>query len=200
MVTKLGRIPVTFALAAGLMMAAPACAPYGGGLEGVTLPRGRSAVVQGEVRSIDNRRNQITIREGYGRSYTMSYDNKTRVIDGHRRYSINALDRGDRVRVWIAYDRRGTPRVERLEVRDGVRDGRVATPRVQRLDGTIGWLDSRRNSFTLERGRNNRVVVRVPSRLQRDDLRRMERLRRGDRVSIDVREVDRGAVELIRFR
>lgn len=207
MVTKLGRIPVTFALAAGLMLSAPACAPHGHGLEGVTVPRGRSTVVTGEVRSIDHRRNHMTIREGYGRSYTLSYDNKTRVIDGNRRYSINALDRGEQVRVWVAYDRRGTPWIERVEVRDNVRgrrddsrDRRVATPRVQRLDGTISWLDSRRNSFTLEHGRNNRVVVRIPSRLQRDDARRIERLRRGDRVSIDVREIDRGTVELIRFR
>lgn len=61
-------------------------------------------------------------------------------------------------------------------------------------------LDTRRNAFTLEHGRKSRIVVRVPSRLQRDDARRVQRLRKGDRVSIYVREIGRGTVELIRFR
>jgi hypothetical protein len=199
MVTKPGRVSVAFALAAGLMLTTPACALPGGGLGGVG-PVGRTSQLQGEVRSVDNRRNQITVREGFGRTHTLRYDNRTRVIDGRRQYSINALDRGDQVRIWVAYDRRGIPWVERLEVRNGMRDHRVATPRVERLDGTVGRLDNRRNFFTLERGRTQTIMVRVPNRLQRDDARRLERLRRGDRVRIDVRALDRNTVELIRFR
>lgn len=202
MVAKLlGRTPVMIALAVGLMLTAPACAPHERGLEGVTVPRGRSTVIQGEVRSVDHRRNHIIVRESYGRRFSISYDKKTRVVDGGRRYSINALDRGDQVRVWISYDRRGTPWVERIEIRDsGSRDRRVATPRLQILSGSVIRMDSRRNTFTLEHGRKNRIVVRVPSRLQRDDARRVERLRRGDRISIYVREINRDTVELIRFR
>lgn len=206
MVTKPGRLSIAFALAVGLMLVAPACVTHGGGLEGVTVPRGRSTQIHGEVRSIDNRRNQLTIREGYGRTYTLRYDNRTRAIDGRRSYSINALDRGDLVRVWISYDRRGTPWVDRLEVRDGNRygrddrDRRVIIPRVERLDGTVGRLDSRRTFFTLERGRTQAITVRVPARLQRDDARRLDRLRRGDRVRIEARELGRNTFELIRFR
>ncbi len=203
MVTLPRRIPIAFAfaLAAGLMLTAPACAPRGGGsLEGVMVPRGRNAVIHGEVRSIDRRRSYLEVREGHGRTRSIRYDNRTKVINGRRQYSISALDRGDRVRVWIAYDRRGTPRVDRVEVRESVRDRRVATPRVERLDGAVGRLDPRRHFFTLERGRTQSVMVRVPSRLQRDDARRIERLRRGDRVRIEVRALDRNTVELIRFR
>jgi len=202
MATKLmRRVPFLSALVVGVVLAAPACASHGRDLEGVTVSRGRNAVIQGEVRSVDHRRSYITIRERYGRSYQISYDRKTRVIDGKRRYSINALDRGDRVRVWISYDRRGTPWVKRIEVHDvGSRDRRVATPRLQILSGSVIRLDTRRNAFTLEHGRKSRIVVRVPSRLQRDDARRVQRLRKGDRVSIYVREIGRGTVELIRFR
>jgi hypothetical protein len=200
MVTLPRRIPIAFALATGLMLTAPACAPHGGGLEGVMVPRGRGAVIQGEVHSIDRRRNYLALREGPGRTRSVRYDNRTRVTDGRRQYSISALNRGDRVRVWIAHDRRGTPWVDRVELRESVRDRRVAIPRIERLDGTVGRLDSRRNFFTLERGRTHAVVVRVPSRLQRDDARRIDRLRRGDRVRIDVRPLDRSTVELIRFR
>jgi hypothetical protein len=206
MVTRPGRISLAFGLAAGLMLVAPACSVHGGGLEGVTVPRGRSAQVQGEVRSVDNRRNQLTIREGFGRTHTLRYDNRTRVIDGRRSYSINALGRGAMVRAWISYDRRGTPWVDRLEVRDGGhygrddRDRRVVIPRIERLDGTVGRLDSRRAYFTLEWGRNQAVTVRVPARLPRDDARRLDRLRRGDRVRIEARELNRNTFELVRFR
>jgi|GEM_PF-2795553 len=202
MVTKLlGRGPVLSALVLGLTLAAPACASHGYGSEVVTVPRGRTTVIQGEVRSIDHRRNYITIRESHGRSHHISYDHKTRVIDGKRRFSVNALDRGDRVKVWIAYDRRGTPWVERIELRDDRSHGhRASKPRVLILEGTIAKLDNRGHTFILEYGRKSRIVVRIPSRLQRDDARRVERLRRGERVVIYVREIDRDAVELIRFR
>jgi hypothetical protein len=181
------------------MLTAPACAPFGG-LEGVSAPRGRGAVIQGEVRSIDRRRNYLEIREGLGRSRSVRYDNRTRVVDGRRQYSVNALDRGDRVRIWIAYDRRGAPWVDRIERYSSTVDRRVAIPRMERLDGVVGQLDSRRNYFTITRNRYQSVIVRVPNRLQRDDARRMQRLRRGDRVRVDVRPLDRNTVELIRFR
>jgi hypothetical protein len=203
MVMKPGRISVAMALAAGLLLAVPACAAHGGGpgSGGVLLPRGRASQVQGEVRSIDHRRKQLTIREGFGRTYTLNYDNRARAIDGRRSYSINALDRGALVRVWISYDRRGTPWVDRLEVRDNMRDSRVAYPRVERLDGTVGSLDSRRNYFTLQEGRGRAaVVVRVPDRLPREELRRFDRIRRGDRVRIEARDLGRNTFELIRFR
>jgi hypothetical protein len=200
MVTKPGRFSIAFALAAGLMLTAPACASLGGGLEGVTVPRGRDARISGQVHSLDRRRNQIMVREGFGRTHTLRYDNRTRVLDGRRQYAVSALDRGDQVRVWVTYDRRGTPWVERLEVRESARNRSIATPRVERLDGRVARLDTRRNFFTLEQGRNQTVMVRVPSRLQRDDARRLERLRRGDRVRVDVRALDRNTVELIRFR
>lgn len=198
---------LAFALAAGLMLVAPACSVHGGGLEGVTVPRGRSAQIIGEVRSVDNRRNRLTIRESYGRTHTLRYHNRTRVVDGRRSYSINALDRGNLVRVWVSYDRSGTPWVDRLEVRDGGRYGRndrgrtvIIAPRVERLDGTVGRLDSRRTYFTLQRGRTQVITVRVPARLPRDDARRLDRLRRGDRVRIEARELNRNTFELVRFR
>lgn len=200
MVTKPGRIAVSIALATGLMLTAPACAPGGGWLEGVSAPRGRGTVVSGEVRSIDRRRNYLEIREHYGRSRSIRFDNRTRVIDGRRRYSINALGRGDLVRVWVSYDRRGTPWVNRIEVYSNSRDRRVAIPRVERINGVVGRLDARRDYFTIERNRYETVIVRVPNRLPRDDSRRLQRLRRGDRVSVDVRPLARNTVELIRFR
>lgn len=202
MVTKLARtVPLSVMLAAGLMLSLPACASsHGRGWDDYGGNRGRSGVIDGEVRSVDQRRGRITIREYRGRSHELHFDNRTRVQDGRRRYSINALSRGDRVRVRVTYDRRGTPWVDRIEVRDGRQDRRASSRRVIRIDGRIAWIDSRRRSFTIEQGRSGRITVMVPGRIDRGDSRRLERLRKGDRVRIEARELSRGSVELIRFR
>jgi hypothetical protein len=70
---------------------------------------------------------------------------------------------------------------------------------VVRLDGTVSAVDARRGTFTVEQGRT-RHTVQVPARLGRDDARRYDRLRRGDRVRAEVRPLPRGGYELVRFR
>jgi hypothetical protein len=201
MVTKPGSVPVALALAVGLLMAAPACAPNSSGLEGVVIPRGRGEVVYGEIRDVDARGGRLRLREDRGRDLTVRYDNRTRVVYGSRQFSPSALERGDVVQVRVSYDRGGAAWAERVEVRESVRDRRTASSRrVERLDGTVGRLDFRRGYFTVEQPRSRTVVVRVPSRLDRDDARRFERLRPGDRVRVEVRPLDRDAAELVRFR
>jgi translation initiation factor IF-1 len=201
MVTKPGSVAVALALAVGLLVVAPACAPHSSGLEGVVVPRGRSEVVYGEIRSVDARSRRIQLRGDRGRDRTVRYDNRTRVVYGSRQFSPSALERGDVVQVRLSYDRGGTAWAERVEVRESVRDRRVvASRRVERVEGTVRRLDLRRGYFTVEPKRARPVVVRVPSRLDRNDARRFERLRPGDRVKVDVRPIDRDAAELVRFR
>ena len=164
-------------------------------------PTASSRVVVGEVRSVDTRRNLIQVRDQRGGNVVARYDSRTRVMYGPVRSSVSVLDRGDRVRMEVRYDRRGTLRAERVDViRDYARRGPVAIGSVQRISGVVRHVDTRRGYFTLDQGRSGDVRVLVPSRLSRDDARRFDRLRRGDRVRVDVRYLGRNQAELVRFR
>jgi hypothetical protein len=183
----------------GLLLTAPACAHVGGVLTG------RPDDLYGEVRSLDTRRGYLQIREDYGRDFTVRYDGRTRVVYGSRSYPVSSLHRGDLVRVRVAYDRYRQPWAERIEVRRDVRDGGSwrdggAAARVARLDGIVRQVDYRRGWFVVERGRYDAVRVLVGRYARSEDVRRFERLRRGQRVRVEVRTSFMGEAELIRFR
>ena len=76
---------------------------------------------------------------------------------------------------------------------------RVPCYRVERLDGRVGEVNLRQGYFTVEQGRE-RVAVRIPNGLDRNELRKVERLRRGDRVDVDVRTISGDEAELVRVR
>lgn len=200
MIPKLERLPMVLALAAVLPLAAPACAPWGGYPGEVVLPSARVSYVSGEVRSVDARRHRIQLREYNGRTRNLSYDGRTHVVYRSRRYPVTALERGDRVQVRVVHGRGGNAWAERIEVRSSVRDSRVVIGRVERIDGVVGRVDRRNGYFTLDRTRWGGIRVQVPGRIRREDERRFERLRRGDRVRVEVRAIGRDRFELVRFR
>jgi hypothetical protein len=195
-----GRLPVILALTAGLLLA-PACAPLGA-MDGVVLGGGgrNSSFVEGEVRSVDARRSRMELRDHRNRGYTVHFDRRTQVIYRQRQYPVQALERGDVVRVRLVRDRNGALWADRVDVWQSVRERGVAYGRTERVSGTVSRVDHRRGHFTMQSGRNQVLVVHVPSRLTREDARRFERLRRGDRVRVEIRPVGRGAAEFVRFR
>jgi translation initiation factor IF-1 len=79
------------------------------------------------------------------------------------------------------------------------RDRRDVAGRIERLDGRVTSVDQRRGYFAMSDGRQN-VLVHVSGRLSNNDARRFDRLRRGDRVRVEVRYAGRGQAELVRFR
>jgi hypothetical protein len=193
------RLPVLVVLGGGLI-AAGGCSPLGA-LDGVVLgPGDRHSVVDGQVRSVDLRRSRLEIRDQWNRGQTLRIDRSTRVVYRQRDYPISALERGDVVRVRVARDRNGSLWADRIDVRESVRDRGGSYGRVERVTGTVAHVDSRRGFFTLDAGRNQTLVVYVPSRVSRDDERRFQRLRRGNRVRVEVVPVGRGTAELVRFR
>lgn len=176
--------------------AAAACGAVGVG--DVVVP-GRSTL-SGEVRSVDTRRNSINIRQDRGREQRVRYDSRTRLYAGQRQYPVSALNRGDRVYMQVSHDRSGTTWADRIELRSTSRPRASASGRVERVDGRVRSIDHRRGHFTIERNRANTVIY-MPARARSADLRRFDRLRRGDRVRADVRYTGRGnQAELVRFR
>jgi hypothetical protein len=194
----LGAAPATALLA--LLLVLPSCASMGSVIGG-----GRPDDLYGEVRSVDSRRGYLQLRVDYGRDYTVRYDGRTRVVYGSRDYSVSSLRRGDPVRVRVEYDRYNEPWAERIELRRDVRlerarDDRVIRARTERWDGVVRDVDVRRGWFVLDRNRGSDARVHVNRATRRDDIRRFERLRRGQRVDVEVRTSIWGQADLIRFR
>ena len=197
---------------------AVACAPLESlGRTGDVFGGGDS--LYGEVRSVDTRRGRIQVREQNGRDQTVRYDNRARVVYQNREYPVSSLERGDVVRMRVEYDRNDTAWVDRIEVRSSARRtdrrdrdddryddrddrnrGDVWGSRVERLEGRVQAIDARRGYFTVTDDRS-RVLVYMPRNARREDVRRFERLRRGERVRVEVRSRGRGdQAELVRFR
>jgi len=178
-----------------LLLTAPACASMG------SVLGGRPDDVYGEVRSLDTRRGRLQVREDYGRDYTVRYDSRTRVVNGGRTYPVSSLRRGDLVRVRVEYDRYDEPWADRIELRRDARDDRDRVGvGVQRWNGLVRQVDYRSGWFVMDRNRSGNVRVFVGRNARREDIRRFERMRRGDRVRVEVRTSYLGQAELIRFR
>jgi hypothetical protein len=196
-----GRLGV-LAVVGGGMVFLGSCSPLGLA-EAVVLGApgaGDHSVVEGQIRSVDLRRSRVEVRDHRDRGRTLHIDRATRVVYRNQQYPVSALERGDVVRVRVVRDRSGTQWADRIDVRESARERGGSYARAERLSGTVGTVDGRRGYFTLSPGRNQTLVVYVPARLSRDDERRFERLRRGDRVRVDVVPLGRGTAELVRFR
>jgi hypothetical protein len=194
-------------------MSVSACAQMGtlGGLGDVI---GGGSSVYGEVRSVDARRGRIQVREQHGRDQTVRFDNRTRVVYQNREYPVSSLERGDQVQMRVEYDRNNAAWTDHIEVRSSARrtdrrddrddrDNRRGTwgSRVERLDGRVQGVDVRRGYFTMTQDRGERVLVYMPRNARREDIRRFERLRRGQHVRAEVRSSGRrDQAELVRFR
>jgi hypothetical protein len=161
---------------------------------------GQSDVVDGEIWSVDTRGSRIDVRSTRGNTVTMRYDRNTRVIYEQREYDPTALEQGDRVRALTSRDRNGTLWADRVDVLSSVRDDETGqVGQVERIDGTFGRYDPNRDYFTIVVDRET-LYVDVPRDVRDEDLTRLERLRSGDRVRLDVRVVGRDEMELVRFR
>jgi hypothetical protein len=196
------------------LLAFPGCAPFGDTVWGSRLPSARSRVIDGEVWTVDGRRGRLQLRSGWGRTSTVNVDRATRVVYRQRSYPVQSLERGDVVRVWLEVDGRGDAWADRVEVRQSVRerydrrgyddrygydDGRYQG-RVERVEGRVGQVNLRERYFTIEQGLNRFLAVYVGNGFERDAYRRLEGLRRGDRVRVDVRLISGNEADLVRFR
>jgi hypothetical protein len=192
--------PGAAAVGALLLMTAASCSPLDAMMGDVGVPNSRASLVTGEVRSLDDRRGRLAVRDDRGRNHTVRYDHRTRVGGDQRIRSASQLRRGDYVRMQVVYDRNGTAWANRIDVRNSTNSRGTLSGRVERIDGTVGSVDTRRGTFTIQQSRTGIARVHLSNRTSRDDRRRFDRLRRGERVRAEVRALGRNEFELVRFR
>ena len=166
-------------------------------LERAIYEPGRSDVVDGEIWSIDPRSSRIDVRADRGGAVTLHYDRTTRVFYQQREYDPSALEPGDQVRALTTRDRNGTLWADRVDVLSSARDD--GSVRIQRIEGVFDRSEPRRGYFTVVVGRET-LFVYVPRSIEAADVRRLDRLRSGERVRLEVRVIGRGELELVRFR
>jgi hypothetical protein len=196
------RFPIRTLLAAALLVVAgtaTSCAPYGtlGDVLGGDV---RARSVTGEVRHVDTRRHTIEVRTREGRQTRVAYDRGTSVDYRGRRYPVTALERGDYVTLHVRTDRHGRGYVDRVVVRESVRDRGHARHAVHRLEGSVTRIDDRRGTFTVRTRDRRTVAVTLPRDATRRTYVRFQNLRRGDHVRFEGVVIARDRYELRAFR
>lgn len=170
--------------------------PGGGGIYG-------NRVVRGEIRSIDARRQEISIASGWLGTERIRYDGRTQVIYRQRRLSVHDLGRGDYIRIQVDNRRRDRPVANRIQV-ESIADrrygGRSGNVRLERFDGRVTRVSTRDWTFDIEPSRGRTLRVVMPNNVDRKTADRIRRLRRGERVKIEGYLVDNRTVRLQRFR
>ncbi len=224
MVRSVVRIALGVVLVAGA-----ACAPgmMEEVLGDVVYPGGGAygSDLRGEVRHVDTRSRRIEVRAREGRGVTAYYDGRTRVEYRGRGYGVSSLERGDEVSMRLRRDRGRSLYADYIYVTESARDrggwgrddrgrdgdwdrrrddrdrrDRDAWRASGRLYGTVSSIDERRWRFEVRGDRGERVLVTVPSDINRNTTDRFRRLRRGDRVDLSVRPLGDDRAELRRFR
>lgn len=172
---------------------------------------GMGSRLSGEVRRVDHRRQTIQLSGWQGGGEELRYDARTRVSYGRRSYRVSALERGDEVSVSVQRGRHGDLYARHIVVERSVRergsdrhrdrrgdweDGaevRLLEGRVEQVDHRAGWLE-------LAPHRGRRIMVVVPARAGKKEIREFRRLRRGNYVRLEAELLGRERAELVRFR
>lgn len=162
--------------------------------------------VVGEVERLDTRNSEIYVRPEKGRTGIVSYNADTRVIDRGREHPVTYLKTGDFVAMQIKKDARGNPYTNLIRIRESGRNrtlGSAGSPqtgsRVQTLDGTVERVDEQRGLFEVRDRDGRQVTVYLPYNAPRTDVDRLQRLRVGDRVSVQGQFVGQDRFELEAF-
>jgi hypothetical protein len=155
----------------------------------------------GEVRYVDARERQIEVRTDAGRTRSVRYDGRTRVIYRHKEYEVSNLEPGDYVAMRTSEDRSGRLYADLVTVRESAQDrsGYSRRDRLDRFEGTVENIDERRGRFEVRDRRNRLVIVTLPYNAPRSVSDRFYRLRRGDYVRVEGRFISEDRFELESF-
>ena len=156
----------------------------------------------GEVQFVDDRSREIEIRSDSGRRSVLRFDNNTQVIYRQRTYPVTNLERGDYVAARVQQDRDGRMLTTSISVRETAQDrgmGASVGNRLERTEGRVENIDARRGTFEIRDQRNRVVVISVAFNAPRTVTDRFNRLRNGDYVRIEGRQVNSDRFDLENF-
>lgn len=172
----------------------------GAGLPGSQQQQG---AVEGEVRQVDQRSQQISIQTRDGRTGQVRYDNRTEVVYRQQRHPVSALEPGDVVSLQVQQDARGNLYTSRIDVLQSVQErggaGGTSGGQLQVFEGRVGQIDYQRGAFVLQSQYGGSVTVTLPYNPDSSTTDRFRRLRTGDQVRLEGQQVNQGRVELSRF-
>jgi ribosomal protein S1 len=180
--------------------------PIGDILGGVLSPSGQqgNGAVNGEIRYVDTRSQQVGLRTDDGRSGDVRFDDRTRVIYQQREYPVTALEQGDYVSMRVQQTQQGELYTDQIYVQRNARDQTGSTGGYDpygsgsTVQGSVTAVDSNRGWFEL-RSQYGTMLVTLPYAPSAADRDRFARLRTGDSVRAQVRQVSDTRYELVRF-
>lgn len=204
--TKLSQITGRSAVIVGALTLATACSQLGG-LGSVLGGMGQqqASQVSGTVQGVDTRSQQIVLQATNGQQVALLFDQQTQVTYQNRSYSVNNLERGDRITARIQQTQNGGYYTDLVQVDQSVQtsNGEVypngSSTSVQSLYGTVRQVDRQNGVFSLDVGNYNTLTVSLPYNPSRSDSDRFQALRPGDTVRFYGVYLNNSRVELRRF-
>lgn len=161
-----------------------------------------------EVERVDTSSRQIHLRPDNGRNRVVEYSTDARALYRGREYSIDQLERGDKVSMQLRRDSRGNVYTDLIRVQESVQDryqsrrgdASPGSGMIQTLDGRVEQVDFQRRSFGIrEQQSRERIIVALPANAQRSDVDRFRALRDGDYIRVEGRFLARDRFELETF-
>lgn len=167
---------------------------FGGGQQ-------QTSMVSGTIVGLDMRNQQIGLRQSNGRTVGIAYDQNTQVVYNNQSYSVGNLENGDQVTLRIQPTQNGGYYTDLVQVDQsvsGVQSSRTPS-RLQSIFGTVRQVDQNNAQFVIDSNNGARLVVVLPSNVNRADYNRFQNLRPGDTVQFYGLYLNNDRVELRQF-
>ncbi len=203
MLWKAGTMAALIAATAGCSQLGPIGDVLGTVLTPAGQQGGGASQIQAQIRTVDTRSQAIQVTTSDGRTGSVYFDNRTRVVYQQREYPVTALEAGDVVVMRLQQDQGGRAYTDLIEVTRSVQEsgsgGVYSNGNIMRMEGTVGQVDVQRGIFEL-RDRNGRsTLVTMPYNAGNNERYRFERLRSGDFIRLEGRYTTNDRFELYRF-
>ncbi len=166
--------------------------------------------VQGVVRGVDTRNQQISLQLSNGQTVGLGYDQQTQVVYQNRSYAVTNLESGDQVTVTVRDNGNGNYYVSTVQVDQSVQGGGTVNGsgttnggnggnNVQSVQGTVQQVDLQNGLFSIDVGNRSVYTVSLPYNVSRADSDRFRSLRQGDRVRFYGVPLNNTRIELRQF-
>ncbi len=186
--------------AAVLLIAGMGACSSTGGLGSVLGGGNQSGEVNGTVRGVNTRSQQISLQQSNGQNVTLTYDNRTQVVYQNRNYPVTSLEYGDQITARLQNSGNGGYYTDLIQVDQSVTSSNGGgTNNSQSIEGNVRQVDRTNGLFTVNTGNRGLLTVSMPYNPRRSDVDRFQSLRSGDYVRFYGSFLNNSRVELQQF-